>query len=170
MIQNLFERRKQRWKPMTDCSYCKIMYFEDNIYNNQNCDHKFCYNCFLNCVEHFSDACFFCDTPYNITRLGEFLTRQSVKEVCKEECQKLEAHQDEEVKREVSDNDDDQCVICFSNITKSKYSFSSKYLIFLEGEILRLPYAHYFHFNCIANWIKQSTTCPICRLDLTEVE
>ena len=48
-----------------------------------------------------------------------------------------------------------QCSICLSNI--DDYSISRK-----------TPCGHYFHSKCIAKWIKQKTSCPCCRLDLTK--
>ncbi|KAK6318079.1 hypothetical protein J4Q44_G00113700 [Coregonus suidteri] len=48
-----------------------------------------------------------------------------------------------------------QCQICFSDYT--------------EGELLRmLPCLHDYHVQCIDRWIKENTTCPICRIDISE--
>ncbi|KAG7454503.1 hypothetical protein MATL_G00260340 [Megalops atlanticus] len=47
-----------------------------------------------------------------------------------------------------------ECQICFSNYT--------------EGEELRmLPCLHDYHVQCIDRWLKESATCPICRVDVS---
>ncbi|KAG5830367.1 hypothetical protein ANANG_G00309820 [Anguilla anguilla] len=47
------------------------------------------------------------------------------------------------------------CQICFSSYT--------------EGEELRmLPCLHDYHVQCIDRWLKESSTCPICRVDVSE--
>ncbi|XP_041652571.1 uncharacterized protein si:ch211-59o9.10 [Cheilinus undulatus] len=48
-----------------------------------------------------------------------------------------------------------QCQICFSDYT--------------EGEKLRmLPCFHDYHTQCIDRWLKDNTTCPICRANLAD--
>lgn len=48
-----------------------------------------------------------------------------------------------------------QCQICFSDYKK--------------GEELRmLPCLHDYHLQCIDRWFKESSTCPICRADVSE--
>ncbi|XP_035654255.1 uncharacterized protein si:ch211-59o9.10 [Oncorhynchus keta] len=48
-----------------------------------------------------------------------------------------------------------QCQICFSDYT--------------EGELLRmLPCLHNYHMQCIDRWLKENSTCPICRIDISE--
>ncbi|KAJ8374040.1 hypothetical protein SKAU_G00046200 [Synaphobranchus kaupii] len=48
-----------------------------------------------------------------------------------------------------------ECQICFSSYT--------------EGEQLRmLPCLHDYHVQCIDRWLKESATCPICRIDVSE--
>ncbi|KAK6320059.1 hypothetical protein J4Q44_G00091660 [Coregonus suidteri] len=48
-----------------------------------------------------------------------------------------------------------QCQICFSDYT--------------EGELLRmLPCLHDYHMQCIDRWLKENSTCPICRIDISE--
>ena len=43
-----------------------------------------------------------------------------------------------------------QCSICLVN--------------FKENEIVRrLPCKHYFHTDCICTWLRQKSTCPVCR-------
>ncbi|XP_017545151.1 uncharacterized protein si:ch211-59o9.10 [Pygocentrus nattereri] len=48
-----------------------------------------------------------------------------------------------------------ECQICFCD--------------YKEGENLRmLPCLHDYHVNCIDRWLKESSTCPICRADVSE--
>lgn len=48
-----------------------------------------------------------------------------------------------------------QCQICFCDYT--------------EGEKLRmLPCFHDYHVQCIDRWLKENTTCPICRVNLAD--
>lgn len=37
-----------------------------------------------------------------------------------------------------------------------------------DKAILRTPCAHYFHEECLAQWLKLAKTCPICRQDLDQ--
>merc|ERR1711869_159038 len=37
-----------------------------------------------------------------------------------------------------------------------------------EKAILRTPCDHYFHKDCLGEWLKLAKTCPICRSDLDE--
>ena len=42
-----------------------------------------------------------------------------------------------------------ECTICLDNI---------------ENNCIKLECGHYFHMNCIRNWmLRRNTTCPICR-------
>ena len=50
-----------------------------------------------------------------------------------------------------------KCIICLDN-----YSISDK--------ICFLPCLHYFHFNCIKNWVKESNKCPICKHNIKKNE
>lgn len=47
------------------------------------------------------------------------------------------------------------CVIC------------SEYLLPTE-EVYSTPCGHIFHFNCVAQWLKRSKTCPQCREKVTD--
>nr|XP_043873636.1 RING finger protein 44 [Solea senegalensis] len=48
-----------------------------------------------------------------------------------------------------------QCQICFCDYT--------------DGEKLRiLPCFHDYHVKCIDRWLKDNTTCPICRANLAD--
>lgn len=50
-----------------------------------------------------------------------------------------------------------QCQICFCDYT--------------DGEKLRmLPCFHDYHVQCIDRWLKDNTTCPICRANLADGE
>jgi len=50
-----------------------------------------------------------------------------------------------------------ECAICMIDFTD-------------DDEIVPLPCnkAHVFHEECIAQWLKQKTTCPLCRAPVTE--
>ena len=50
-----------------------------------------------------------------------------------------------------------KCIICLDS-----YSISDK--------ICFLPCIHYFHFNCIKNWVKESNKCPICKHNIKKNE
>ena len=43
-------------------------------------------------------------------------------------------------------------------------------LPFIENEIVRKlkRCRHYFHHTCVDNWLKNNTTCPICRQNVNE--
>ncbi|XP_023672484.2 uncharacterized protein [Paramormyrops kingsleyae] len=48
------------------------------------------------------------------------------------------------------------CQICFSE--------------YAEGEKLRtLPCLHDYHVQCIDRWLKENATCPVCRVDVSEL-
>ncbi|CAI5531785.1 unnamed protein product [Closterium sp. Naga37s-1] len=47
-----------------------------------------------------------------------------------------------------------ECTVCLSDYN--------------EGELVRaLPCAHRFHVSCIDHWLAATTTCPVCRTDLS---
>lgn len=46
------------------------------------------------------------------------------------------------------------CAICTEDISEGT-----------EILILRCPGRHYFHGNCIKNWLIQKVNCPICRAE-----
>jgi hypothetical protein len=45
------------------------------------------------------------------------------------------------------------CCVCISDISKGE-------------ETLLLPCGHMFHSSCIADWLSQNNTCPVCRFEL----
>lgn len=47
-----------------------------------------------------------------------------------------------------SSEDDNPCSICFGSI---------------ETHVMVTPCKHYFHLECISEWLGNSNTCPICR-------
>ena len=48
-----------------------------------------------------------------------------------------------------TDNMDD-CRICMSD--------------YVDGEeLMVLPFQHDFHSSCVQHWLRQNTTCPVCR-------
>ncbi len=39
----------------------------------------------------------------------------------------------------------------------------------LESErVIKLPCEHFFHKECLVNWLRRSTVCPMCRNDIEE--
>jgi hypothetical protein len=46
-----------------------------------------------------------------------------------------------------------ECCICTESFGASR-------------DIKRTPCQHYFHEKCLGDWLKVSTTCPLCRMDL----
>jgi len=59
----------------------------------------------------------------------------------------------------IAENVDDSrvCVICLDE--------------YMPGERIRLlPCVHRFHVDCIDQWLKKHTTCPLCKLDLITQE
>jgi len=59
----------------------------------------------------------------------------------------------------ISENVDDSrvCIICLDT--------------YARGERIRLlPCVHRFHVDCIDQWLKKHTTCPLCKLDLITQE
>jgi len=64
-----------------------------------------------------------------------------------------------EVEPLISENVDDSrvCIICLD--------------VYVPGERIRLlPCVHRFHVDCIDQWLKKHTTCPLCKLDLITQE
>ena len=57
-------------------------------------------------------------------------------------------------------------------LTKKRIGKSTRSCIiciekFYKNEIVRFfPCKHYFHIDCLKNWFKTNTTCPICRFDV----
>lgn len=42
---------------------------------------------------------------------------------------------------------------------------------FVHSDVCRYtPCFHYFHINCLEQWLKKHETCPICRKDLSLIE
>lgn len=37
-----------------------------------------------------------------------------------------------------------------------------------QKTIVRTPCAHYYHYDCLKEWLKMAKTCPLCRKDLDE--
>lgn len=52
---------------------------------------------------------------------------------------------------------DSQCIICMVEYEA-------------DDEIIPLPCNenHYFHADCIENWLKQNNTCPLCKQEITQ--
>ena len=61
------------------------------------------------------------------------------------------------IRESSNSNEDIMCSICRNNIQ--------------ENEPLRKikNCGHYFHLNCIDNWLLTNNTCPLCRCNITEV-
>ena len=36
----------------------------------------------------------------------------------------------------------------------------------INDNTIVLPYFHFFHENCIKNWVKARPSCPLCKLDI----
>lgn len=51
------------------------------------------------------------------------------------------------------DNENDNCSICLENFKK-------------KDKIITLDCGHYYHDECITNWLKKDETCPLCRENL----
>ena len=47
-------------------------------------------------------------------------------------------------------NENDICSICLENFIK-------------KDKIITLGCDHYYHVECITNWLKKDETCPLCR-------
>jgi len=53
------------------------------------------------------------------------------------------------------DNDENKCMICMEH--------------FADGDVLRtLPCLHRYHKQCVDTWLHRSSTCPICKRDVTD--
>ena len=59
------------------------------------------------------------------------------------------------------------------NLTKTKYKGKNKenciicqQFVNFNDEVIYLPCLHYFHVNCINNWINEKKICPICRASI----
>ncbi|CUV06554.1 unnamed protein product [Cryptosporidium hominis] len=48
------------------------------------------------------------------------------------------------------------CVICLNNICD-------------EDLVRKLPCRHIYHFNCIDEWVKIKSNCPLCNINLTSI-
>jgi hypothetical protein len=46
-----------------------------------------------------------------------------------------------------------RCVICYENFKNN-------------DNIIYLPCFHFFHQNCIINWIKKKPSCPLCKIKI----
>ncbi|TMW89030.1 hypothetical protein EJD97_017748 [Solanum chilense] len=57
------------------------------------------------------------------------------------------------VDKNILNND---CVICFEELGK-------------EGSVMCTPCSHVFHEDCIAKWLANGNSCPICRRDLPDI-
>lgn len=53
------------------------------------------------------------------------------------------------------DFDQTQCMVCLSNFTSGE-------------EVRRLPCNHLFHVNCIDEWLRRCTDCPICKANVDQ--
>ena len=51
------------------------------------------------------------------------------------------------------DNENDICSICLENFVK-------------KDKIITLDCEHYYHDDCITNWLKKDQSCPLCRENL----
>lgn len=76
-----------------------------------------------------------------------------------------------------------QCTICLGSISQVFQKFSSltvcEYVLVAllttlcchvaqgNPRVIRLECSHMFHRSCIAPWLEQKTTCPVCRYDIT---
>ena len=47
-----------------------------------------------------------------------------------------------------------ECIICFCEYGP-------------DDDVSPLPCGHYFHAECIENWVKDNPTCPMCRAEIT---
>merc|ERR1712232_1465170 len=53
------------------------------------------------------------------------------------------------------ENDENKCMICMEH--------------FANGDVLRtLPCLHRYHKQCVDTWLHRSSTCPICKRDVTD--
>ncbi|XP_028804664.1 E3 ubiquitin-protein ligase RNF181-like [Neltuma alba] len=59
-------------------------------------------------------------------------------------------------KVELGENTDHQCCICFEDFNDADD----------DAEISTMPCHHNFHKNCIAQWLKTSHVCPLCRYQM----
>jgi len=49
-----------------------------------------------------------------------------------------------------------QCMVCLEDFTD-------------EQEVRRLPCSHLFHSECIDEWLRRCTDCPICKTNVDRV-
>ena len=69
-----------------------------------------------------------------------------------------------------------QCVICFDDFRRGHTRKSLTTTVTEESldqgtapdDVLGIikTCGHYFHFNCVWDWIQRQTTCPLCRIDI----
>ena len=123
LIHDLLQRRSQGWKSRVECSICKVVYFEDDVYENKYCVHKYCIHCLREFEEEgeIIQECYFCLSPFDQVEYPKFLTRHRPQKTLEKELSKKDLQQEEEVKMEAIDCEENQCIICFSAIVKSKF-------------------------------------------------
>ena len=62
--------------------------------------------------------------------------------------------------RHFSNDQEIECVICFEVMHNSEES----------RQVIKTPCNHYFHNNCISEWIQINNTCPVCRINFSEMQ